>query len=98
MYARDVYEYGCARAAFRAETRAPSGDDGVATPTQISELRYAEGTAAQDLYVAMMTKHHRGAVAAAHEEIAHGQMNRPGSDGGSGYWISTRAWSLRWAA
>ena len=25
-------------------------------------------------------------------------VNRPGSAGGSGYWISTRAWSLLWAA
>ena len=49
------------------------GEDGIATPTQMSELRYAKGAAAQTLYVQMMTKHHRGAVAAAHEEIAHGQ-------------------------
>jgi hypothetical protein len=25
-------------------------------------------------------------------------MNRPGSDGGSGYWISTRVWSVRFVA
>ena len=25
-------------------------------------------------------------------------LNRPGSDGGSGYWISTRVWSFRWAS
>ena len=25
-------------------------------------------------------------------------MNRPGSDGGSGYWISTRGWSVRFAS
>ena len=49
------------------------GEDGIATPTQMSELRYAKGAAAQILYVQMMTKHHGGAVAAAHEEIAHGQ-------------------------
>jgi DNA invertase Pin-like site-specific DNA recombinase len=28
----------------------------------------------------------------------HGSMNRPGSDGGSGYWIPTRAGSACWAA
>ena len=26
------------------------------------------------------------------------QVNRPGSDGGSGYWISTRGWSVRFVA
>src|SRR5690606_22981088 len=25
-------------------------------------------------------------------------LNRPGFPGGSGYWISTRGWSLRWAS
>lgn len=27
-----------------------------------------------------------------------GAMNRPGSDGGSGYWIPTRGWSVRFVA
>ncbi len=26
-----------------------------------------------------------------------GMVNRPGFGGGSGYWISTRVWSFRWA-
>ena len=42
----------------------------VGTP---GELTYAKGTTAHNLYVQMMTKHHRGAIAAAHEEINHGQ-------------------------
>ncbi len=49
------------------------GEDGIATPTQMHELDEATGSAAQTLYVEMMTKHHRGAVAAAHEEIEHGK-------------------------
>lgn len=27
-----------------------------------------------------------------------GSVKRPGSAGGSGYWISTRVWPLRWAS
>ena len=32
------------------------GEDGIATPTQMSELTYAKGITAQNLYVQMMTK------------------------------------------
>ncbi|GAA3566023.1 hypothetical protein GCM10022197_22370 [Microlunatus spumicola] len=49
------------------------GGDGIATPTQMDALDSATGAAAQALYVEMMTKHHRGAVAAAQDEIAHGK-------------------------
>lgn len=49
------------------------GEDGIATPTQMYALEEAAGPAAQALYVEMMTKHHRGALAAAQEEIAHGK-------------------------
>jgi uncharacterized protein (DUF305 family) len=49
------------------------GEDGIATPTQMYVLEEATGPAAQALYVEMMTKHHRGALAAAQEEIAHGK-------------------------
>lgn len=48
------------------------GEDGIATPAQMSGLRYAGGSAAQQLYVDMMTRHHRGAVAAAREQVAQG--------------------------
>lgn len=49
------------------------GEDGIATPTQIYALDEAKGSAAQTLYVEMMTKHHRGAMVAAREELAHGK-------------------------
>ena len=32
------------------------------------------------------------------DDIVIVPMNRPGSDGGSGYWISTRGWSVRFVA
>lgn len=49
------------------------GEDGIATPAQIYTLDQAEGHAAEGLYIEMMIKHHRGAVAAAREEIAQGK-------------------------
>jgi uncharacterized protein (DUF305 family) len=49
------------------------GEDGIATPTQMYALDDATGSAAHTLYVEMMTKHHRGAMDAAREEIAHGK-------------------------
>jgi uncharacterized protein (DUF305 family) len=49
------------------------GEDGIATPTQMYALDEATGAAAQTLYAEMMTKHHRGAMDAAREEMAHGK-------------------------
>ncbi|GAA3550671.1 hypothetical protein GCM10022197_01930 [Microlunatus spumicola] len=49
------------------------GEDGVATPTQMSALDEAGGAAAHTLYIEMMTKHHRGALVAAREELEQGQ-------------------------
>lgn len=49
------------------------GDDGIATPTQMYALKEANGPAAHALYVEMMARHHRGAIAAAQDEIAHGK-------------------------
>ena len=34
----------------------------------------------------------------AHENLFAVELNRPGSPGGSIYWISTRGWSVRWAS
>lgn len=51
------------------------GGDGIATPTQMDALDSATGAAAQAQYVEMMTRHHRGAVAAAQDEIAHGKSS-----------------------
>ena len=31
-------------------------------------------------------------------QYARDRVNRPGSDGGSGYWIPTRGWSVRFVA
>lgn len=49
------------------------GEDGIATPDQMYALDEATGPAAQDLYVEMMIKHHRGAVVAAQDEVAEGK-------------------------
>ena len=32
------------------------------------------------------------------EHLGHEKLNRTGSDGDSGYWISTRVWSIRFVA
>jgi uncharacterized protein (DUF305 family) len=49
------------------------GDDGMATATQLDELRRVDGKAGQKLYLQLMTAHHEGAVAMAHAEVRGGQ-------------------------
>lgn len=40
----------------------------------------------------------RFTVSGRHNQEMRESVNRPGFDGGSGYWISTRVWSVRFVA
>jgi hypothetical protein len=43
-------------------------------------------------------KYHMGQVASDYEGVEVGELNRPGVDGDSGYWVPTRAGSGWWSA
>ena len=50
-----------------------AGMEGMMTEEQMQELEAAEGTEAAEMYLTMMTAHHRGAIDMAQEEVAEGQ-------------------------
>lgn len=50
-----------------------AGMDGMMTGEQMQELEAAEGTEAAQMYLTMMTTHHRGAIDMAQKEVADGQ-------------------------
>jgi uncharacterized protein (DUF305 family) len=50
-----------------------AGMDGMMTGEQMQELEAAEGTEAAEMYLTMMTTHHRGAIDMAQKEVADGQ-------------------------
>ncbi|MEU6018156.1 DUF305 domain-containing protein [Streptomyces sp. NPDC047515] len=57
--------------------RRASGHDhaampGMATPAQLEELRAAKGTAFDELFLKLMTTHHRGAITMATEVLSQG--------------------------
>ena len=50
-----------------------AGMEGMMTEEQMQELEAAEGTEAAEMYLTMMTAHHRGAIDMAQEQVAEGQ-------------------------
>ena len=50
-----------------------AGMEGMMTEEQMQELEAAEGAEAAEMYLTMMTAHHRGAIDMAQEEVAEGQ-------------------------
>ena len=50
-----------------------AGMEGMMTEEQMQELEAAEGTEAAEMYLTMMTTHHRGAIDMAQTEVADGQ-------------------------
>lgn len=50
-----------------------AGMEGMMTEEQMQELEAAEGTEAAEMYLTMMTAHHRGAIDMAQEEVTEGQ-------------------------
>ncbi|MGX5359062.1 DUF305 domain-containing protein [Kocuria sp. KH4] len=50
-----------------------AGMEGMMTEEQMQELEAAEDTEAAEMYLTMMTAHHRGAIDMAQEEVAEGQ-------------------------
>ena len=50
-----------------------AGMEGMMTDEQMQELEAAEGTEAAEMYLTMMTTHHRGAIDMAQKEVADGE-------------------------
>ena len=50
-----------------------AGMEGMMTEEQMQELEAAEGAEAAEMYLTMMTAHHRGAIDMAQEQVAEGQ-------------------------
>ena len=50
-----------------------AGMDGMMTGEQMQELEAAKGTEAAEMYLTMMTTHHRGAIDMAQTEVADGE-------------------------
>ena len=50
-----------------------AGMEGMMTDEQMQELEAAEGTEAAEMYLTMMTTHHRGAIDMAQTEVADGE-------------------------
>lgn len=50
-----------------------AGMEGMMTEEQMQELEAAEGAEAAEMYLTMMTAHHRGAIDMAQDEVANGQ-------------------------
>ena len=48
-------------------------DDGMATEAEMKTFEQTEGTAAEKMYLEMMTKHHQGAIAMAQTETKNGK-------------------------
>jgi uncharacterized protein (DUF305 family) len=54
-------------------THGGTGDDGMASAAQLKKFDQADGTAAEKMYLKLMTKHHQGAITMAETEVKDGQ-------------------------